>query len=332
MQEKAMSGKTDIENLVLQVGTNQMELVDFRIFQEDKNNPGKTLEGIYGVNVAKVIEIIKLPEITPVPNANPFQDGVINLRGIVIPIINLARWMRVVEPPGITSAQVIVTEFSSIRLGFLVHQSVQIRRVSWKSIVPINLPASAGKRDSSVVGTIKLTDGPDSGRVLLILDFESIVEEMGLYSRQEHDLDSLRKREPTGKLVLVVDDSGVARNMLSKALDKDGFGVVLARNGEEGLVMLEQMWKKGSADVAAIISDVEMPVMDGYSFVKKIKEHPEWRTIPIIMNSSMSGTENMRKGRELGIDEYVVKFEPQKFLDALRASLDRHQGNMLAQK
>ncbi len=326
------SGKTDIENLVLQVGTNQMELVDFRIFQVDKSNPDKILEGIYGVNVAKVIEIIKLPEITPVPNANPFQDGVINLRGIVIPIINLARWMRVTEPPGITSTQVIVTEFSNIRLGFLVHQSVQIRRVSWKSIVPINLPATAGHKDSSVVGTIKLTDGPDAGRVLLILDFETIVEEMGLYSRQEHDIESMQKAAPTGKVVLVVDDSAVARNMLSKALDKDGYKVLLGRNGEEGLTVLSQIWNKNPADLAAIISDVEMPVMDGYSFVKKIKEHPEWKTIPIIMNSSMSGTENIRKGREIGIDEYVVKFEPQKFLEALNTALAKHQAKVAASK
>jgi two-component system chemotaxis response regulator CheV len=327
-----MSGKTDIENLVLQVGNNQMELVDFRIFQEDRNNAGKILEGIYGVNVAKVIEIIKLPEITPVPNANPFQEGVINLRGIVIPIINLARWMRVIEPQGITSSQVIVTEFSNIRLGFLVHQSVQIRRVSWKSIVPINLPYSSEKRDSSVVGTIKLEEGPDTGKVLLILDFETIVEEMGLYSRQEHDIDSLPKREATGKSVLVVDDSGVARNMLTKALDKDGFKVVLARNGEEGLEMLGQMWRMNPSDVVAIISDVEMPVMDGYSFIKKVKENAEWRSIPVIMNSSMSGSENMRKGQELGIDKYVVKFEPQKFLDALRSSLERRQDQAPAPK
>ena len=326
------SGKTDIENLVLQVGTNQMELVDFRIFQVDKSNPDKILEGIYGVNVAKVIEIIKLPEITPVPNANPFQDGVINLRGIVIPIINLARWMRVTEPPGIVSTQVIVTEFSNIRLGFLVHQSVQIRRVSWKSIVPINLPSTAGHKDSSVVGTIKLTDGPDAGRVLLILDFETIVEEMGLYSRQEHDLESMQKAPPTGKVVLVVDDSAVARNMLSKALDKDGYKVLLGRNGEEGLKVLSQIWKKNPDDLAAIISDVEMPVMDGYSFVKKIKEHSEWKNVPIIMNSSMSGTENVRKGRELGIDEYVVKFEPQKFLEALNAALAKHQAKMAEPK
>ena len=323
-----MSGKTEIENLVLQVGTNQMELVDFRIFQVDKTDPEKVLEGIYGVNVAKVIEIIKRPEITPVPNANPFQDGVINLRGIVIPIINLARWMRVNEPSGITASQVIVTEFSNIRLGFLVHQSVQIRRVSWKNIVPINLPSTGNNQDSSVVGTIKLSDGPDAGRVLLILDFESIVEEMGLYSRQAHDIESLPKHEFNGKTILVVDDSAVARNMLTKALEKNGFKVSLARNGEEGLTILTQIMTKNPDELGAIISDVEMPMMDGYSFVKKIKEHEGWKNIPIIMNSSMSGTENMRKGRELGIDEYVVKFEPMKFLEALNSAMLKHKGQV----
>jgi DNA-binding response OmpR family regulator len=120
--------------------------------------------------------------------------------------------------------------------------------------------------------------------------------------------------------------------MLSKALDKDGYKVALARNGEEGLSVMAQIWKKNPEELAAIISDVEMPVMDGYSFVKKIKENPEWKNIPVIMNSSMSGTENMRKGRELGIDEYVVKFEPQKFLEALNAALTRHREQGIAVK
>ena len=142
----------------------------------------------------------------------------------------------------------------------------------------------------------------------------------------------MQKAAPTGKVVLVVDDSAVARNMLSKALDKDGYKVLLGRNGEEGLTVLSQIWNKNPADLAAIISDVEMPVMDGYSFVKKVKEHPEWKNVPIIMNSSMSGTENVRKGREIGIDEYVVKFEPQKFLEALNTALAKHQAKMAASK
>ena len=323
-----MSGKTHLENLVLQVGTNQMELVDFRIYQVDKNDPEKILEGIYGVNVAKVIEIIKLPEITPVPNANPFQEGVIILRGIVIPIINIARWMQVIEPPGISPAslQVIVTEFSNIRLGFLVHQSVQIRRVSWKSIVPIDLPSSANHKDSNVVGTVKLTDGMDAGKVLLILDFEGIVEDMGLYSRSNHDIEALPKNDPTGRTVLVLDDSAVARSMVSKVLGKQGYRVVLARNGEEGLTALKKLWQKNPDALAAIICDVEMPVMDGYTFIQKIKENQAWKEIPVVINSSMSGRENIRRGRELGIEDYVVKFEPHRFLDALDSALHRQKG------
>lgn len=183
---------SQLDNLILQVGTNQMELVDFRMFQEEDG--GGIREGIYGVNVSKVIEIIRMPPtLTPVPDSNPYQAGIINLRGQVIPVINLAKWMKIKEPDCIEpkTKQIIVTEFSSVRLGFIVHKASQIRRISWKEIVPITMATTGRHTGSKVTGTVKLSDE----EVLLILDFESIVDEMGIFGRQEETLERMTEKK-----------------------------------------------------------------------------------------------------------------------------------------
>jgi two-component system chemotaxis response regulator CheV len=183
---------SQLDNLILQVGTNQMELVDFRMFQEEEG--GGIREGIYGVNVSKVIEIIRMPPtLTPVPDSNPYQAGIINLRGQVIPVINLAKWMKIKEPDCIEpkTKQIIVTEFSSVRLGFIVHKASQIRRISWKEIVPITMATTGRHTGSKVTGTVKLSEE----EVLLILDFESIVDEMGIFGRQEETLDRMTEKK-----------------------------------------------------------------------------------------------------------------------------------------
>lgn len=306
------------DSLILQVGANQMELVDFRMFQQEEN--GLVREGIYGVNVSKVIEIIRMPEnLTPVPDANPYQSGIINLRGQVIPVISLAKWMKIQEPDSIDPKhkQIIVTEFSSVRLGFIVHKASQIRRISWKDIVPITMATSGRHTGSKVTGTVKLSDS----EVLLILDFESIVEEMGVFGKQEESLERMTEvKSLETRFILAADDSPVALGMVIKALKKRGFSVLDAKNGQEAL---EKLRRERDADpqgnlmnrVALLITDVEMPVMDGYTLTKEIKGDPTLRALPVLMHSSMSGKENVRKGLDAGADDYLVKFDPDAFVE-----------------
>lgn len=315
---------SQIDSLILQVGTNQMELVDFRMFQEDAD--GSQREGIYGVNVSKVIEIIQLPGfITPVPDGNEYQEGIINLRGQVIPVINLAKWMKIKEPACLAqmTKQIIVTEFSAVRLGFIVHKAAQIRRISWKDIVPITMARSGRSKESKVTGTVKLSEE----EVLLILDFESIVEEMGIFTRQEEYLEQMPQTKSLDqRYIVAADDSPVALSMVVKALKKKGFSVLEAKNGKEALEILK---KEVSADperkignrVSLLITDVEMPVMDGYTLTKEVRANPELNSLTVLVHSSMSGTENVRKGLEAGANEYLVKFDPVIFVDRIEKLL-----------
>ena len=163
---------------VLKTGSNEMELVDFRIF---KKTESKVYEGIYGVNVAKVREIIKMPNLTELPGVPEYIEGIFDLRGVVIPVVNLAKWMNIIEPTNEVTIKprVIIAEFSSILIGFIVHEAKRIRRINWKDIEPANFSANAGALDKGkITGVTRI----ENDEVLLILDLESIVEELGIYS------------------------------------------------------------------------------------------------------------------------------------------------------
>ena len=165
---------------ILEVGQNRMELVDFRLFRIDEE--GEEREGIYGINVAKVIEIIKMPEnISETPNTSEFVEGMFNLRGSVVPLVNLPKWMGITEPEELDrkNFKVIITEFNRIKVGFIVHETTKIRRVSWDDISAPEL-SSVSSVDSKVTGIIKV----ENDELLLLLDFESIVDELGFYNKE----------------------------------------------------------------------------------------------------------------------------------------------------
>jgi len=161
----------------LKVGSNEMELVDFRIFkQEDK----EVYEGIYGINVSKVREIIRLQPLTDLPGTPEFIEGIFDLRGVVLPVVNLAKWMGIVEPEGVEkNSRIIVTEFNNVLIGFIVHEAKRIRRINWADIDPSSFISNSGSIDGSkITGVTKIEDD----NVLLILDLESVVQDLGLYS------------------------------------------------------------------------------------------------------------------------------------------------------
>ncbi|NPA73601.1 MAG: purine-binding chemotaxis protein CheW, partial [Epsilonproteobacteria bacterium] len=150
---------------ILQVGSNEMELVDFRIFKKDGD---KVYEGIYGVNVVKVREIIKIPNITEIPNVPPFVEGIFDLRGVVIPVINLAKWMEIEVPEDIgIKPRVLIAEFNGMLIGFIVHEAKRIRRISWKDIESGSFSMGNGVLDKAqITGVTRI----ENDEVLLILD------------------------------------------------------------------------------------------------------------------------------------------------------------------
>lgn len=309
------------EDHILKVGTNEMELVDFRIFKKEGEG---IYEGIYGVNVSKVREILRMPQLTELPGVPQFIEGIFDLRGLVIPVVNLAKWMGVDTPDNVEeNARVIIAEFNNISIGFVVHEAKRIRRINWKDIEPASFAGGSGSLDQSkITGVTRIEDDA----VLLILDLESVVQELGLYQPGGGDVP--KELESFSGLVLLLDDSITARKIVKEALEKMGFKVVEANDGEEGLNRLDDlhaMYEPNLHDhLKLIVSDVEMPLMDGFHFAGKVKEDGRFNDIPIIFNSSISDHFSELRGIEAGGEAYLVKFDANSFYDEVARVVRKH--------
>ncbi len=305
----------------LKVGSNEMELVDFRILKEDEDG---VYEGIYGVNVSKVREIIRIPSLTELPGTPEFIEGIFDLREVVIPVVNLAKWMGIKEPEGAKeNGRVIITEFNNVLIGFIVHDAKRIRRISWSDIEPATFVSGAGSLDGSKITGVTKIEGDN---VLLILDLESVVQDLGLY---EPDVDNIpQELENFSGLAMVLDDSSTARKIVKDALEKMGFHVVEAIDGQEALEKLEDLYKMYNDNLVEqlkiIISDVEMPRMDGFHFAAKCKEDERFRNIPIVFNSSISDHFSEIRGKEAGAEAYLVKFEASSFYEEVSRVVRAH--------
>ncbi|MFK5881675.1 MAG: chemotaxis protein [Sulfurospirillum sp.] len=306
---------------VLKVGSNEMELVDFRIFKQDGD---EVYEGIYGVNVSKVREIIKIPNLTQLPGVPEYIEGIFDLRGVVIPVVNLAKWMNITEPiDNKIKPRIVITEFSDILIGFIVHEAKRIRRISWKDIEPASFVSGMGALDKSqITGVTRI----ENDEVLLILDLESVVEELGFYKpRVDMDINEIMQLEGTA---LVLDDSMVARKLVSDALKKMGLKVVEAKDGLDGLQKLEELYgvygDRLNAELKIIISDVEMPQMDGFHFAANVKDDDRFKEIPIVFNSSISDHFSELRGKKAGGEAYLTKFDAAVFYKEISNVLKSH--------
>lgn len=305
----------------LKVGSNEMELVDFRIFKQEDE---RVYEGIYGINVSKVREIIKLPKLTDLPGTPEFIEGIFDLRSVVIPVVNLAKWMKIKQPEGIEkNSRVIITEFNNVLIGFIVHEAKRIRRISWTDIEPASFMSnSASVEGSKITGVTKI----EGDNVLLILDLESVVQDLGLYEPDTQFNSS--DIESFSGLALVLDDSSTARKIVKEALIKMGFDVLEAIDGEEGLEKLDELYElygdKIAKNLKIIVSDVEMPRMDGFHFAANVKEDERFENIPIVFNSSISDHFSEDRGVEAGGEAYLVKFKASSFYNEVARIVRAH--------
>lgn len=306
---------------VLKVGTNEMELVDFRIFKYEGD---EVYEGIYGVNVAKVREIIRVPKLTELPGTPDFIEGIFDLRGVVIPVVNLAKWMAVEAPEGVDkNARVIITEFNNILIGFIVHEAKRIRRINWKDIEPASFSGGSGALDKSkITGVTRIEDDA----VLLILDLETVVQDLGLYAPSDGKLSE--ENQDFSGTVLLLDDSNTARKIIKDALVRMGFDVAEANDGKEGLDRLNELSEMYgdtlTEHVRLIVSDVEMPLMDGFHFASLVKKDARFKEIPIVFNSSISDHFSEGRGLKAGGEAYLVKFDANTFYDEVARVVRAH--------
>lgn len=308
---------------ILLVGSNEMELVDFRIYKEEGD---AVYEGIYGVNVAKVREIINIPKLTELPGSPGYVDGIFDLRGIVIPVVNLAKWMGIRMPDSKNiKPRVIITEFNNILIGFIVHEAKRIRRINWKDIETASFSARTGGAfdKTKITGVTKI----ENGDVLLVLDLEAIVQELGLF---DDTMEYVEKMEKYSGLALVLDDSQTARKIVKDTMTKMGFTVVEAKDGEDGLLKLEELARqygnKLKDNLKIIVSDVEMPKMDGFHFASRVKHDERFKYAPIVFNSSISDDFSDLRGAKAGGEAYLVKFDANRFHDEVSRVMNSHLG------
>ena len=295
-------------NILLESGTNELEIVEFYI---NENVPGQDnpYTGYYGVNVAKVLEIIKKPKITEMPSVpHPAVLGAFNLRSTIIPLIDLSLWLgkgAIQEP----DAKVIVTEFNKVTNGFMVSGVTRIHRLSWEQVEPPGNYISQFAANS-ITGVVRIED-----RIIFLIDMEKIIAELNpeLAVNFTDNLDITLDQQYTA---LVADDSDTIRNMLANVLKQANFKVIRARNGQEAWDNLLQIKSQATEEnkkvtdyIHIVISDIEMPSVDGLNLTKRIKEDPELNVLPVILFSSLITDKTRHKGESVGADDQISKPE-----------------------
>lgn len=293
-------------------GANRLEVLLFSLGY-DKHTER---EELFGINVFKVREVMRSPEITHAPDMPPAVEGLVSLRGVMVPVINVARFcgMQVEDKPGI----IIVTEYNRQTQALLVHSVDRILRMEWNDmkIPPPMLAHQMGGLTTAV------TELPDK-RIVMILDVERILAET---AQVGSDIDEYSELSEVGgeHTVLFADDSSMARKQIETTLSKMGVNYLVARNGMEAWNKLTDLVNRAESShvpvhsmLSAIITDIEMPEMDGYVLTKKIKADSRFKGIPVIMHSSLSSEANAAIGRSVGADFYIPKFNPKSLNDVL---------------
>ena len=285
----------DKRGILLESGTNEIEVMQFTI-----NN------SLYGINVAKVKEIIVSAPVKSMPHAHPAVEGIFKPRDIVITVVDLPRYLLGVETEKGPKDLFIVTNFNKMNIAFRVHTVVGISRISWKDIQKPDKTVSGGNEG---VATGIAQCGSD---LVTILDFEKIVAEIAPETTiQMSEIDQLGERQRSDAAILVAEDSVLLSKMIEEALHKSGY--VNTRMFPDG----QELWhylntirgEKLDKNVSLVITDIEMPQMDGHRLTKLIKDDKEFTHLPLIIFSSLITEEMRRKGKELGADEQMSKPE-----------------------
>lgn len=290
-------------NILLENGTNELEVLEF------------TLEGNhYGINVAKIREILSYQPVTPVPNAHPNVEGIFMPRDTMITVINLKKCLGVADTnPG--KGLFIITNFNKLNIAFHVDEVIRIHRVSWADIIKPD--GTVNVRDRGVsTGVIKL-----DSNLVVILDFEKIITDISPETGLKvSDVEKLGERERSDLPILIAEDSPLLSKLITDCLNKAGYTNLLVNmNGQEAWDMLCGFEREGNVKdkVSCVITDIEMPLMDGHRLTKLIKDNPNMDGIPVIIFSSLVNEEMRRKGESLGADAQLTKPEIGKLVEAI---------------
>ena len=311
----------DMKKLQLELGGSFFELIEFSLTRRVRGRP---IKGVYGVNVAKVREVVRLPKINPLASRIKGIAGVFELRGIPIPAVHLSAALGDDETELKPNQQIIVTEFSQKRAGFIVEQTHRIRRVAWEKVLPPSADAATCINGMTLI---------ENNEFLFILDLEKVLItlEAASGSPSPYAVAGAAEMAPAprgpatydfaGYSVLLVDDSAFIRNGVKQALVREGMRVVEAGDGSEALRILSESMDGGKGGFDIVVSDVEMPRMDGLTFTRRVRENAALAQVPIILHTSLSGKANQAAGLAAGANGYVVKNDLRSLFELLREIL-----------
>jgi two-component system chemotaxis response regulator CheV len=307
----------DIDERTNLAGNSMFELLLFRLGEA----PGTSKRELFGINVFKVREILVMPEITAMVNSPPAVMGVANIRGQMISVINLPQIVGTNPTKGL--GILLVTEFARTTQAFAVEEVNEIVRLEWKHVL------SAEGRGGGLVTSIARLDGAaEDTRLAQVLDVEQILRDVFPETAQIEVEASSKLHLPPGTVVLAADDSAVARMMIEQGLKSMEVPFIMTKSGQEAWDRLKAMAAEAESQgktirdkIALVLTDLEMPEMDGFTLTRNIKQDQRFSGLPVVIHSSLTGTTNEEHVRKVGADAYVAKFVAEELAATLRRVL-----------
>ena len=291
--------------ILLESGTNELELLEFVVGTQH-----------YGINVAKINELCPYQAPTMVPNSHEYIEGIFMPRDRIITVINLAKALGITATEDTSKDMYVITNFNRLHTAFHVQEVLGIHRVSWKDIAKPDTTIS-GNGKGVATGITKI-----DGKIIIVLDFEKIVTEVNPETGLKlSEIEAMGERSRHDCSILLAEDSPLLLEMLKKCLIKAGYThLIPTSNGLEAWNTLDRMMNDGGVvgkDISAVITDIEMPQMDGHHLAKRIKDDPRFEGLPVVIFSSLVNDEMKRKGEVLGVDAQLSKPEIGKLVHQL---------------
>ena len=314
------TAQQEIEERTKLAGNNKFELLLFRLGEA----PGSGQRELFGINVFKVREVLVMPPITELANAHEHLMGVANIRGQIIPVVNLSAVLGCNPTKGLSI--LMVTEFARTIQAFAVEDVREIVRLDWDQV----LPAEANHAGAQITGIARLDGATANTRLAQVLDVEQIIKTVMPVTTEEINKDVVGDvmTLAAGCSILVADDSAVARSVIELGLKAMGLPHIMTRTGKEAWDKLQEIEKEARAAgqtvrdrVAVVLTDLEMPEMDGFTLTRHIKTDVRFKGLPVIIHSSLTGTTNENHVKTVGADAYVSKFAPRELAATLRKVL-----------
>ncbi|ASI88671.1 chemotaxis protein CheV [Vibrio mediterranei] len=308
-----MTGILDSVNQRTQlVGQNRLELLTFRLMGRQR----------YGINVFKVKEVLQCPKLTRMPNLHRLVKGVAHIRGQTISVIDLSLAVGGRPTTDIENCFVVISEFNRSVQGFLVSSVERIINMHWESILPP--PEGAGKANYLTAVTNidnELVEILDVEKILA--EISPVVETMDSNIATEIAAAEEKEQKQIVKRIMIADDSAVARKQVQRAIESIGFESILVKDGKDAYNKLTEMAAEGNIhdQISLLISDIEMPEMDGYTLTAEVRRHPDLKDLHIILHTSLSGVFNQAMVERVGANEFIAKFNPDELGGAVKAAI-----------